>query len=273
MPKPAWKLVVALFAAAIVGCGGGGSSGSSSSDAFGSTLFPSIRSAQTGSNYNLDIWLPPGYATGSATYPVVYATDCEYRFNPLLAVLAGRTQRGATPVILVSICAGPTAQRFNDYTMPGAARYFGFLTLELIPYVEANFRIDPTRRILSGHSLSGEFAMYALYLENPAHRFFTSIVSEEGSFWFDAAGVNQFDQYGPAVAIEAAMYNANHRLPIDLVMAGDTFGNGSHVSILYDTIASQHFQDLHLLHTTYSLGHVPMDSPAFNDAMTFIFGD
>jgi hypothetical protein len=121
--------------------------------------------------------------------------------------------------------------------------------------------------------LSGELAMYMLYLEDPAHRYFTSIVSEEGSFWYDAAEHDQGDQYAPAVAMEAAMRNASQSLPIDLVMAGDTFGNGTRVTFLYDTIAAQQFQNLHLIHTTYMLGHVPMDGPAFSDAMTFIFGD
>jgi predicted alpha/beta superfamily hydrolase len=273
MSKSAWKLIAALFTAALVGCGGGGGSGSAAPGTFGSTVFRSIVSAQTGSPYNFDIWLPPGYATSAATHPVVYATDCEYRFDVLQSVLLARSRRGATQAILVNICAGPTSQRFTDYTMPGAARYFGFLTLELIPYVDANFRTNPSKRILSGHSLSGELAMYAFYLQNPAQRFFTSIVSEEGSFWYDAAGLYQGDSYAPAVAMETAMFNANRSLPIDLVMAGDTTGNGPHVSFLYNTIAGQQFQNLHLLHTSYTLGHVPMDGPAFSDALTFIFGD
>jgi hypothetical protein len=269
--QPTCWLIATLLAAAIAGCGGGG--GANTSEPAGAMLTASINSAATGNAYTLDIWLPPGYAKSTASYPVVYATDCEYRFTPLVSVLTDRSARGATAVILVNICAGPTAQRFTDYTMPGAAPYFGFLTQELIPYVEANFRTNATKRVFSGHSLSGELAMYLLYLENPAHRYFTSIVSEEGSFWYDGTETYQGDQYAPAIAMEAAMRNANQSLPIDLVMAGDTTGNGPHVSFLYNTIAAQQFQNLHLIHTTYMLGHVPMDGPAFSDAMTFIFGD
>jgi predicted alpha/beta superfamily hydrolase len=140
--KPARRLMVTLLVAAIVGCGGGG--GADTSVSAGATLTSAINSAVTGESYTLDIWLPPGYAKGTATYPVVYATDCKYRFDTLTSVLNDRAARTATPVILVNICAGPTAQRFTDYTMPGAAAYFGFLTLELIPYVEANFRTNAT---------------------------------------------------------------------------------------------------------------------------------
>lgn len=267
-----WKLFAVLLAAWIAGCGGGSSS-SGASDAAGTMRVFSMVSAQTGYPYTVDVWLPPGYATGMATYPVVYATDCEYRYDTLSSVLAVRAHRGATATLLVNICAGNTSQRFIDYTMPGAAKYFAFLTRELIPYVETNFRTNASKRVLTGHSLSGELVMYALYLEDPAHRFFTSIVSEEGSFWFDGASTYQGDQFAPAVTMETAMFNASRSLPIDLVMAGDTTGNDPHVTFLYNTIAGQQFQNLRLVHKTYMLGHVPMDSPAFADAMTYIFGD
>lgn len=273
MTQPVRNLIAASLAALLVACGGGGSSGpSSSAGPTATTITSSINSAQAAMNYTLKIWLPPGYAQSAATYPVVYATDCEYRFDPLTTVLQLRADRGATPVILVNICAGSDARRFVDFTMPGAASYFAFLTLELIPLIDANYRTNPANRILSGHSLSGEFAMYALYLENPAHRYFTSIVSEEGSFWF-ASQTYEGVLYGPAVDMELAMYNASHSLPINLVMAGDVQSNGPLVAAVYSTISGQQFQGLHAIQPSYSLGHVPMDGPAVNDALTFIFGD
>ena len=270
MPEHIRRLAAALLVAAIPACGGGGGGQPPPSEV---APVVSIPSAQTGEDYTFEIWLPPGYAQGTASYPVIYATDCEYRFNTLADVLIGRSARGATPAILVNICAGTTLQRFNDYTMPGATAYFGFLTQELIPYVEAHYRTNASKRVFSGHSLSGELAMYVLFLENPAHRYFTSIVSEEGSFWDTQSGMFQAEDYPPAIGMETAMRNASQSLPIDLFMAGDTTGNGALVTYVYNTVVSQQFQDLHLQHTTYSLGHVPMDGPAFSDAMTFIFGD
>jgi enterochelin esterase-like enzyme len=260
-------------AAALAACGGGGSSApSSSAGPTGTTVTSSINSAQAGMTYALDMWLPPGYAQSPATYPVVYATDCEYRFLPLTLMLQLRADRGATPVILVNICAGPSEQCFLDFTMPGAAPYFAFLTKELIPYIDATYRTNPANRILSGHSLSGEFVMYALYLEDPAHRYFSSFVSGDGSLWFDSR-TYQGEQYGPAVDMELAMYNAGRNLPVNLVLAGGIYSNGPHVAALYATIAGQSFQNLRLIQTSYALPHVPMDAPSFNDAMTFIFGD
>jgi enterochelin esterase-like enzyme len=270
-------LIVTLLTAAIAGCGGGGSSAPSSGASpaaagVSTTIMSSINSVQAANSYALDIWLPPGYAQGAARYPVVYATDCEYRFGPLTTMLQLRADRGATPVILVNICAGISERRFLDFTMPGAAPYFAFLTTELIPYIDATYRTNPANRILSGHSLSGEFVMYALYLEDPAHRFFSSYVSEDGSFWYDPR-TYEGDEYGPAIDMELAMYNASRNLPVNLVMAGGIYSNGPHVAFLYNTIAAQGFQNLRLIQTSYALAHVPMDAPAFNDAMTFIFGD
>ena len=74
MSKSRWRFLAALFAVSIAGCGGASSS-TGASDAGGTMRFASIVSAQTGFPYTIDIWLPPGYATGTATHPVVYATD------------------------------------------------------------------------------------------------------------------------------------------------------------------------------------------------------
>jgi len=220
--------------------------------------------------YDLDIWLPPGYGQGTTDYPVVYAMDCEYRFTTLVSVLRQSAATGGPRAILVNVCAGSSARRWVDFTMPGAAAYFRFLTQELIPSIDARYRTQSGNRILSGHSLSGEFAMYALYMENPASRYFTSIVSAECSCWYDAS-MNFSQQLAQPIAMEQAMYDASPRLPINLVMAGDALSNDPEVSAAYNVIANRHYQDLRSTHSTYRLGHVPMDGPAFGDALKFIF--
>jgi hypothetical protein len=236
-------------------------------EAAGTTVMTSIGSTEAGTSYDLDIWLPPGYATGTASYPVVYATDCEYRFVTLKAVM----QQISTEAILVNICAMGSARRLLDFTMPGAAAYYRFLTRELIPSIDAKYRTNPANRSLSGHSESGEFAMYALYLEDPANRYFSSIISEDCSCWADANGSFFPGVAEPATSMELAMYNADHRLPINLVMAGDLSFNDPSVSVVYNTIVSHQYQDLRSVHMQYSLGHIAMDGPAFRDALNFVF--
>ena len=141
---------------------------------------------------------------------------------------------------------------------------------QLIPFIEASYRANPANRVLSGHSLSGELVLYALYMEDPAQRYFTSIISEECSCWYDASR-NFQQQLALPIAMELAMYESDPVLPINLVIAGDSLGNEANALVVYDTITRQHFQNLHSTQPIYALGHVPMDGPAFSDALSFIF--
>jgi predicted alpha/beta superfamily hydrolase len=256
--------LLALLVALMTACGGGGQPPDPAP--LGSTSVMSVNSKETGLTYDVDIWLPPGYAQATASYPVIYAMDCEYRFTTLTQVL----QETAAKLILVNVCAMGSARRWVDFTMPGALAYYHFLIRELIPLVDSRWRTDTTNRTLSGHSLSGEFALYALYLEDPANRYFTSIISEECSCWYDSAMF--FSRQLPQpVAMEQAMYQSSHRLPVNLVMAGETQSNESNVAAVYATIASRNYDGLRAVQPVYSLGHVPMDGPAFRDALGFIF--
>lgn len=254
------RLVVAAFAAALLAaCGGGGGD---PPPAAGSTQRSAIHSTATGLDYDLMVWLPPGYAEGTARYPVIYAMDCEYRFAALSGVLQSTGRRA----ILVNVCAMGAARRWVDFTMPGATAYHRFLVDELIPFVDAGFRTDPARRTLSGHSLSGEFVLYALYLEDPANRRFGAFISSECSCWYDAA-MHFSPQLAEPIAMEAALFAADPALPVTLVMAGDTTANAPSVRLVRDQLAARHYTALNLRYFQYALGHTPMDGPAFADAL------
>jgi predicted alpha/beta superfamily hydrolase len=254
-----------LFLFVLTACGGGGGGSPPDPATLGTTTMLAINSAETGLSYDLDIWLPPGYSQSTATYPVIYAMDCEYRFTTLTQVL----QQSVTKLVLVNVCAMGSARRWIDFTMPGASAYYRFITRELIPFIDTNYRTIPTNRTLSGHSLSGEFAMYALYLESPANRYFTSIISEECSCWYDASNFSQ--QLPEPIAMEQAMYDADHRLPVNLVMAGDASSNEPNVAAVFATLSKRNYIGLRAIQPIYNLGHVPMDGPAFKDALDFIF--
>ena len=171
---------------------------------------------------------------------------------------------------MINICAMGSDRWWIDFTMPGAAPYYRFITRELIPLVDATYRTQRTGRILSGHSLSGEFVMYALFMEDPKSRYFTSFISEECSCWYDASkGFSQ--ELEQPWAMEQAMYEADHRLPVNLIMAGDSTSNLRYVQATYARISNRKYTDLRSIQPAYSLGHVGMDGPAFKDALEFIF--
>lgn len=224
-----------------------------------------LSSSQTGITYDLIIWLPAGYSKSVTSYPVVYAMDCEYRFSTLKQVMEQRNAQA----LLVNVCAMGSERRWVDFTMPGAEAYYQFLTRELVPYIEVNYRASNQQRVLSGHSLSGEFVLYAMYLEEPAHRFFASIISGDCSCWYDAS--KNFSQDLPmALSLEQAMVDANPRLPVKLVLAGDATANERNVQPVYARLMARNLAEFKLRHLAYLLGHVGMDGPSFNDALDFV---
>jgi enterochelin esterase-like enzyme len=251
-------------------CGGGGSGDAAPAPVQSSTRTSSaISSSETGITYNYQVYLPPGYASGTARYPVVYAADGEYRFP----VLADQLEFQRREVILVNVWHMGAARRFGDFTMPGAEAYYRFLTRELIPSIDGIYRTDPSRRVYSGHSLSGEFAMYALYLERPGQRHFSAFISGDGSFWDRPDGVFEGALNGePATAMERQMFERDRDLPVSLVLAGSNQANGPRVAQVHEHLAGRGYTSLRLRLLQYSSGHLEMDGPSFGEGITFIFG-
>lgn len=59
----------------------------------------------------------------------------------------------------------PAAADFHEFGVPlgGADQFLSFLTGPLRNWVSANYRTDPNRQILFGHSLGGLFAMHTIF--------------------------------------------------------------------------------------------------------------
>jgi predicted alpha/beta superfamily hydrolase len=133
-----------------------------------------------GREYTLYIGLPSSYATSpTRTYPVVYACDGYWDFHLLMAESGNLTVDGAVPeCIVVGISYSGTnpdypSLRQWDLT-PGIDAYGGtnsghaseFLSViehEFIPFVESQYRVDRTFRVLTGSSYAGLFTVYALF--------------------------------------------------------------------------------------------------------------
>jgi uncharacterized protein len=47
----------------------------------------------------------------------------------------------------------------------GADNFLSFFKQELIPWVDRQYRTDPSHRVLAGHSSAGLFAVYAMFQE------------------------------------------------------------------------------------------------------------
>ncbi len=224
-----------------------------------------LASAHTGATYPLEIYLPASYDGGSAPYPVIYAMDGDGIFNPPGTRFANfreiLEQRGSE-AILVGI--GGTARREQDYTLPGAVAYHDFLALELVPFIEANYRADPGRRMLTGLSLSGSMAGIALLLEGAADGpRFSHYLAFEGAFDFQPAEYQ---------ALEQQMHDAlgGRPLPATLVLTRcdhPTECNFDPVGGLYQRLLARAYPGLSVSETTYATTHTGTDIPSFADAV------
>ncbi len=126
-----------------------------------------------GPSRNVVIWLPPGYEDDPAKhYRVIYMTDGENLFDPRIAswgvdwgideammrgVAAGRHE----PAIVVG--AWSTANRRHEYSpWHDASAYARFLTEELMPRVNAEFRTltGPGNTSAMGSSMGGLLSWY-----------------------------------------------------------------------------------------------------------------
>ncbi|MDH6592777.1 enterochelin esterase-like enzyme [Variovorax sp. TBS-050B] len=224
-----------------------------------------IASSKTGATYALEIHLPASYDGGSARYPVIYAMDGDGVFNPpgtRFANFKTILDERRTEAILVGI--GGTARREQDYTLPGATAYHDFLTLELVPFIEAGYRTDPARRLLTGLSLSGSMAGIALFLEGAAGSLtFSHFLAFEGAFDFQAAEYRELEQ---------RMHDALGDRPLAATLLltrcdHPTECNSGPVDGLYQRLRARGQPGLAVSEATYATTHTGTDLPSFADAV------
>ena len=145
---------------------------------------------------NVEVWLPPGYDTSRARYPVLYVHDGQNVFNPETAytkvdwgvdeamtrlIAAGRVR----PAIVVAIwntskrgpeymparpLATPKGQKVLAAAPPGmrqrpiSDRYLKFIVEELKPAIDRRYRARRGRddTMIMGSSMGGLISLYAL---------------------------------------------------------------------------------------------------------------
>lgn len=139
-----------------------------------------IRESGTDRQYKLYVKLPEDYAENTHTkYPVIYTTDAAVHMD----MLSGATEFLMPDVILVGISYQINHQdersnisRFRDYTTDEstnpeiqarfqrgqASNHLSFIRDEIFPYIEENYRADPSQRTYFGYSLGGAFGAYIL---------------------------------------------------------------------------------------------------------------
>ena len=123
--------------------------------------------------YHIYIKSPTDIEAGKK-YPTIYLIDGGITF-PLLAAYSRYLELAGDipPTIIVGISYGTTDwrkgnRRSIDFTAPskerdfwgGTEKFSEMLSTELIPHIEKKLPSDPSKRILFGQSLGGQFVMF-----------------------------------------------------------------------------------------------------------------
>jgi predicted alpha/beta superfamily hydrolase len=237
-----------------------------------------LRSAATGRDYDIQISPPAGYARNpSPRYPVLYVLDGQWDFKLMLSVQGGLVYDRFTPqIIIVGITwsgANPNydSLRAMDLTpqatrqLPGsgaAPQFLTFLRTELIPFIEANYRADPQRRVLMGSSFGGLFTLYTLF-------------SDPGAFAGYVAASPAVSYASRAAFAQEAAYAAAHReLPARLFLSvGEVEQLAGPVRQFMDVLRSRNYSGL-TLETRVIEGerHSGNKPEAFNRGLRFVLG-
>jgi predicted alpha/beta superfamily hydrolase len=146
----------------------------------GSEVRKITSSIVSGQEYELHILLPGSHKTSNKKYPVIYLMDSQWDF-PLLKCLYGEHYfDGFIPELIVvgvtwgGVNPNPDSLRARDYTptkegrLPqsgGADNFLSFMTKELFPFIESNYKADNNNRTLMGCSLGGLFTLYTLFTQ------------------------------------------------------------------------------------------------------------
>lgn len=148
--------------------------------AIGNSQLRVLPKSASGRQYQLHIGLPGNYEKDTnKRYPVVFVTDGYWDFGKIDAIKGGLLYDKYVPEFII-VGIGYPGENVNygslrrwelsPVTMDGdpentghAAEFLRTIETEIIPYVDREFRTDPTQRVLGGASMGGLFTLYAMY--------------------------------------------------------------------------------------------------------------
>lgn len=114
------------------------------------------------------VHLPPGYQESKSDFGVIYLLDGPGHFHHVSGIVSFLSNQGRMPPMIIVAIANTDRTRdltpTNEKRAPtsgGADRFLDFIEKELMPKIEADYRVSPFK-LLIGHSFGGLFAVHAL---------------------------------------------------------------------------------------------------------------
>ncbi|MTB51518.1 alpha/beta hydrolase [Lewinella sp. W8] len=162
----------------------------------------------------LHVYVPPGYAEDSLSYPVMYFMDGESSFNDMEnmapewqidEVIDASVRAGGPGAIVIGIAQSDqrdpeyTPFPIDDYPNAHGDRYIDWVATKLKPWVDTNYRTltAPEHTAIGGISRSGMMAYYAL-MAHP--EVFGLAVIQSPSLWVDENRLLAMDTPAEALA-------------------------------------------------------------------------
>jgi predicted alpha/beta superfamily hydrolase len=161
-----------------------------------------VRATGSGHRYRIFLSVPPGPVPPQG-HPVLYVLDGNAAF-PVAAFLSrGAARRTEVTGLSAPVVVGigypgdsdfHVPERRRDYTV-GASQagatategradaFLDFIERDLKPRITAQYRIDPARQALFGHSFGGLLVLHALFTR--PHSFSTYLASSPSIWWND----------------------------------------------------------------------------------------
>ena len=167
-----------------------------------------VQASANGTAYRVSLWLPPGEPPPGG-FPVICVLDANALFGTFVEGVRRSSRRpdatGIVPSAVIGIAPDDEAlyaegARRRDFTwgppaneaappadsVGGGAAFLSFLLDELLPALQRELPLNPTRQTLFGHSLAGHFVLQALAERPEAFRTWAAI---SPSIWWDEAGL------------------------------------------------------------------------------------
>ncbi|MCB0445182.1 MAG: alpha/beta hydrolase-fold protein [Gelidibacter sp.] len=136
--------------------------------------YETIESSKLGESRELKILLPRGYSKDDAKkYPLIIVLDGDYLFEPVAGDVDYYSYWEDIPDAIV-VGVNQVDKRFDDcmyseqnsLPIEKGADFFEFLGMELIPYLNKNYKTE-NFRVIVGHGETANFINYYLLKENP----------------------------------------------------------------------------------------------------------
>jgi predicted alpha/beta superfamily hydrolase len=242
----------------------------------GSEVRKITSSIVAGQEYELQILLPGSYGSSNKKYPVVYLMDSQWDFPLVKSIYGQQLYDGFIPeMIIVGVTWGGIKPNYDslrarDYTptnesrIPqsgGAEKFLSFMKNELFPFVESNYTVDTTNRILMGCSFGGLLTLYAMFTQT---QMFSGYVAASPAVGWDKEVIYRF---------ENDFFGRQPTNPVKLYMTvGDVEGSRKIYEKFLAKMVKENFSSVSLQSKILeNTGHSGTKSETFGRGLQFYF--